>query len=273
MGFVKFQKHCIVDEMSFLQAILLSIIEGITEYLPISSTGHMVLAARALSLPQTEFVKTFEISIQLGAILAVFFLYFRTLKAKISIWRPIIIAFIPTGILGLVLYRAIKTYLLGNSLVTVIALFIGGVILIFFERYWHPKNKTEGTVTLENISVKQAFGIGLVQSLSMIPGVSRAASCIVGGMVLGLNRTTAVEFSFLLAIPTMAAAVGLDLLKSNIAFSGNEVMILVLGFLGAFFSAGVAVRYFIQYVKHHTLAAFGVYRMLLAAIFWAVFLR
>lgn len=257
--------------MNYFQSILLSIVEGITEFLPISSTGHLILASNILNISQTEFQKSFEIIIQLGAILAIVFLYFKTFIRNLEVWKRVIIAFIPTGILGLILYKAIKHYLLGNSYITVITLFIGGIILIIFELIY--KEKETQVDKLVNISFKNAFLIGLFQSISMVPGVSRAAATIFGGMVLGLKRKTAVEFSFLLAVPTLLAATGLDLVKSHFRFSGEEMALLLLGFTGAFVTAYITVKFLLQFIKRHNFIPFGVYRILIAILFWLLVFR
>ncbi len=256
--------------MDFLQALILSIVEGVTEFLPISSTGHMVLASDLLQIPQTEFVKNFEIIIQLGAILAVVVLYFKSLL-NFKLWPKIIVAFLPTGILGLTLYKIVKDLLLGNTIITLSALFLGGIALIVLEKMY--QEKPHHLDKIEDMSLKQALGIGLVQSVSMIPGVSRSAATIIGGMFLGLKRTTATEFSFLLAIPTMFAATGLDLLKTDFKFSSNEALLLIIGFLGSFITALVVVKFLINYVKKNTFIPFGIYRIILSLLFWLVLIR
>lgn len=250
--------------MNIFQVIILSIIEGVTEFLPISSTGHLILASNLLKIPQNEFVKSFEIIIQLGAILSVVAIYSQTLRKNTKLWKTLLVAFLPSGIFGFTLYKLIKHYLIGNSFVVIISLLIGGVILILFEKYFSHKKKI-GTV--EHLSIRDAIVIGLFQTISMIPGVSRAAATIIGGMVVGFDRKTAVEFSFLLAIPTMAAATGLDLLKSGFSFTGQEFLLLGIGFIGAFITAWLAVKYFLRYVQNHTMAPFGWYRIIVAFLF------
>ncbi len=252
--------------MNILQAVILAIVEGITEFLPISSTGHLVLTADLLSIQQTEFVKTFEIAIQLGAILAIVVLYWKTLISNIAIWKRVIAAFIPTAIVGYVLYKFIKTILLGNTAVTLWALLIGGVLLIFLEYVYKEKEHYAGKI--EDISLKRAVGIGLFQSLSIIPGVSRSAASIIGGLFIGAKRATAVEFSFFLAIPTIFAATVFDLTESELAFSQNELVVLVAGFGVSFFVAMVAVYYFLRYIKKHNFVWFGVYRIVLAILYF-----
>lgn len=255
--------------MNYFQAIILSIIEGFTEFLPISSTGHLILTSYLLGIPQTEFMKSFEIIIQLGAILAVVVLYWKTLIKNIILWKPVIIAFLPTAILGFTLYKAIKQYLLGNTLVTLVSLFLGGILLIILEKQY--SKILHASKPIEKLGVKKAFLIGLFQSVSMVPGVSRAAATIFGGMFLGLSRKEAVEFSFLLAIPTMLAATVLDLLKSNFSFSGNEYLLLSIGFIGAFITAVMSIKFLLNLIKNHTFIPFGIYRIVLA-ILYLVFL-
>lgn len=255
--------------MDTTQAIILSIVEGLTEFLPISSTGHLVLAAEVLGIPQTEFVKSFEIFIQLGAILAVVFLYHKKLlTAGLKFWRNILLAFIPTAVLGLIFYKIIKDLLLGNIYVTLSALLMGGIVLIFLNKLLPYKNNLE----LEDLSLKQALYIGFFQAISMIPGVSRAAATIIGGISQGLNKKAAVEFSFLLAIPTMLAATSLDLIRSNYSFSVFEYQTLAVGFIGSFFTALLAIKFFINFIAIHDFKLFGVYRILLAIIFF-LFMR
>jgi undecaprenyl-diphosphatase len=254
--------------MNYLQTIILSVIEGLTEFLPISSTGHMILASEIMKISQSEFVKSFEIIIQLGAILAVVVLYWRRFLEGIRIWKVLLAAFLPAGILGFVLYKLIKHYLLGNVYVVLSALFIGGIVFIILEKYYSSKVSRIGEI--RDLSLKNAFIIGLFQSVSMIPGVSRAASTIFGGLIVGLDRKSAVEFSFILAVPTMMAATALDLVKSNFHFSVSEISILLFGFLGAFATALFAVKFFLEYIKKHNFIPFGIYRIILAVLFWLV---
>lgn len=257
--------------MDVFQALIFSLVEGITEFLPISSTGHLVLTSTLLHIPQTEFVKSFEIIIQLGAILAVVVLYGKKLLVSRKIMVTILMSFIPTAVLGLVFYKLIKEVLLGNPLVTVMALFLGGVALIIIELL--HKGKTYPVTKLEDISYKQAVIIGLAQSVSMIPGVSRAAATIVGGLLFGVDRKTAVEYSFLLAVPTMAAATGLDVLKSDLVFSSSELMLLAVGFIGSFLVALVAIKLLLSFIQKYTFIPFGIYRIILALLFWIFLLR
>jgi undecaprenyl-diphosphatase len=257
--------------MDFFQTIILSIVEGLTEFLPISSTGHMILAADILKISQTEFVKSFEIIIQLGAILAVAVLYTKKYLANRQVWLRVITAFLPTAAAGFALYKVVKNYLLGNTAVTIAALFLGGVALIILELI-HKEKESQAT-KIESLSFKQSLLIGFCQSLSIIPGVSRSAATIMGGLFVGAKRQVAVEFSFLLAVPTMLAASGLDLVKSNFAFSSGEYLLLWLGFLGSFLVAVLAVKFFLQFIQNHTFIPFGIYRIILALLFWLILVK
>jgi len=250
---------------NFLEVIILGIVEGITEFLPISSTAHLILTADILKLTQTEFLKSFEIIIQFGAILAVVVLYWKTLW-KMEVIKKLVVAFIPTGILGLIFYRIIKTYLLGNVNLVLWTMFLGGIFLIIFEK-WH-KEKQNSLEDISNISYRQCLYIGLFQSTSMIPGVSRSAATILGGLALGLKRKTIVEFSFLLAVPTMLAATGLDLLNNYKSFSLSESHLLAVGFLASFMMAILGIKFLLAYVQKRTFTAFGFYRILVAVLFW-----
>lgn len=257
--------------MTIFHAIILGVVEGITEFLPISSTGHLILVGTLLRIPQTEFAKTFEIVIQLGAILAVLWLSIKTLFTKTMVWRPLIAAFIPTGIIGFFAYKAVKQFLLGNPMVTVIALGLGGILFYCIEYFL--KKHTPKTMALEKITILQAITIGVGQSLSIIPGVSRAAASIFTGMITGLSRQTAVEFSFLLAIPTMVAASTLDIIRSKPFIDSTELLPVIVGTAVAFVTATITVKLFLKYIQQHTFLPFAVYRILLAFVFWYSLLR
>lgn len=257
------------EYMNIAQAILLSFVEGLSEFLPISSTGHLILASKLLGVAQTDFVKSFEISIQLGAILAVGVLYGRKILVSPRVWLPILVAFLPSAVLGFIFYGFIKNVLVGDGGVVLVSLFLGGLILVFVEKILSRRVK-ECVREVGDVGVGQAFLIGVAQSISMVPGVSRAAATIVGGMFVGLTRQAAVEFSFLLAIPTVVGAVGLDLAKFAFSFSQAEFVILGIGFVGSFVTALFAVGFLVDWVKNHTLFAFGVYRVVLAILFWGL---
>jgi undecaprenyl-diphosphatase len=256
--------------MTYLHALILGIIEGVSEFLPISSTGHLMLASSLLHLQQTDFQKSFEIAIQLGAILSVVVLYWRTLLINFEILKRVITAFIPTAILGFIFYKIIKRVLLGSNTVVLYSLLIGGIFLILFE-LWH-REKENATEDLSDISYSKSFMIGLFQAVAMIPGVSRSAATIIGGLILGIKRRTIVEFSFLLSVPTMVAATGLDLMKSGGHFSMEEFYLLLMGFITSFIIALLSIKWLIHFIKHHTFISFGIYRILLALLFWFVIL-
>lgn len=278
--------------MSPFQAVIFGIVEGISEFLPISSTGHLILTSRLLGLAQTEFLKSFEIAIQFGAILSVVVLYWKSLFTDREVLKRVLAAFIPTGILGFLLYKLVKKFLLGNGQVVLWSLFLGGVFLILFELYHvrpdlrsksgdcpdflNLKNtssqgrKDRPTTGIAKLSYKTAVLIGVFQTVSMIPGVSRSAATIVGGLILGMERKTIVEFSFLLAVPTMLAATGLDLVKNADSFSRDQFGLLLIGFFTSFIVAIAVIKWFLHFIKQHNFIPFGIYRIVLVIIFWFV---
>lgn len=250
--------------MGIFETIILSIIEGLTEFLPVSSTGHMILASAAMKIQETEFLKTFEIAIQLGAILAIVLMYIKRFLQSIEIYLKLATAFIPTAIVGFLAYGFIKSVLF-SPIVVSISLIVGGIILIIIDR--RVISRTSTTETLETIPYKNAFYIGLIQCLSMIPGTSRAAATIVGGVFNGLDKKQATEFSFLLAVPTMFAATGYDLLKTPVHFTSHEILLLAMGLTGAFISAWIAVKIFLSIVVRYGFKHFGYYRIAIGIIF------
>jgi undecaprenyl-diphosphatase len=257
-----------VAPLGLVHALILGIVEGITEFLPVSSTAHLILAAAALRLPESEFLKSFQIIIQLGAILAVVVLYWS------KFWRPdvfakLVVAFVPTGIIGLALYKIVKAYLLGNVDVVLAALLVGGIALIAFERF---NQSVDVDAEFSEITYRKAFLIGLFQAIAIIPGVSRSAATIVGGSLIGISKRTIVEFSFLLAVPTMLAATGLELVKNHGAIAGH-VAPLAVGFVVSFITAIAAIKSFLEFIKKRDFTAFGWYRIILAIAFFLVFVR
>lgn len=251
------------------QAVILGIVEGLTEFLPVSSTGHLILVAHVLGIKHTEFVKSFEIAIQLGAILAVIVLYFKRLIKDFETWKRIILAFIPTGILGFSLYKLIKVYLIGNDLVVVVSLIVGGILLILLDK---TLGKRTPLHDIDELPYWKALLIGVFQSLAMIPGVSRSGATIIGGMLVGLDRRASAEFAFLLAVPTMLTATAYDLLKSGGSFSAENWQVLGIGFITSFITAVVVIKLFINYLKNHGLWVFGIYRIIVAGIYAYFFL-
>ncbi len=249
--------------MEFWHAGILGAIEGITEFLPISSTGHLILTAHMLSITNSAFLKSFEIIIQLGAILAVIALYPKRLFVERIVMLRVLFAFIPTAIFGLLAYRFIKSYLLDNVVLVVAMLFIGGVFIIFFEKLF----KQKAGKSIEELTIKEAMIIGLMQCIAFIPGVSRSGATIFGGNWLGLSRGAAVEFSFLLAVPTMGAATVLDVLKNyETLLHGEHLAILSIGFITAFATAFLAIKFLIRYISNHDFQIFGYYRILVALL-------
>ena len=248
--------------------MIFGIVEGLTEFLPISSTGHLILTAQLLGLKQSEFIKSFEIAIQLGAVLAVVSLYWKSLLMNLEALKRVTTAFIPAAVFGFIFYKSIKKFLLAGELIVLWSLFLGGLFLILFE--WRHKEKKGALADFSQMSYGQAAWIGIFQSLAMIPGVSRSAATIVGGLFLGIKRKTIVEFSFLLAVPTMLAATGLDLLNNASSFDQKQFQFLAVGFLISFFVAILAIKLFLRFVQKHSLILFGVYRVIIALLFWFV---
>lgn len=250
--------------MTIIQAIIIAIVEGITEFLPISSTGHMIMASTWMGIEENAFVKTFEISIQLGAILAIVMIYYKRFFEGLDIYFKLSVAFLPTATIGFLAYDYIKAYLF-NPTVVAFSLILGGIILILIDK---KITSTESkTLNLSQVSYKNAFFIGVIQCVSMIPGVSRAAATIIGGVFNGFDKKQATEFSFLLAVPTMFAATSYDLLKTNISFSSNEIFLLCIGLVIAFLTAWLAVKMFLKYLEHYGFTHFGYYRILIGLIF------
>ncbi|NPA14579.1 MAG: undecaprenyl-diphosphate phosphatase [Aquificae bacterium] len=257
--------------MTFFDAFILGLVEGLTEFLPVSSTGHLILVSTLLGLKQTDFQKTFEVAIQLGSILAIVFLFHKRLFSDIELWKRIIVAFIPTGVLGFLLYKVIKGYLFSPFVVATM-LILGGVIFILVE-LWLKNRKTSPIKDEDQIPYWKAFAIGLFQSLAMIPGTSRSGATIIGGLLLGLDRKTAAEFSFLLAVPTMLVATAYDVYKHHNEFSLENWQLLAVGFITAFISAYIVVKWFLDFIKKHSFIPFGVYRIIVGLLFWLVVLH
>jgi undecaprenyl-diphosphatase len=253
--------------MSVFQAIILAIIEGLTEYLPVSSTGHMIIGSAFLGIAEHPFTKIFEVNIQFGAILAVIALYWKRFFQSLDFYKKLIVAFIPAAVLGLLLDDFIDS-LLGNVWVVAISLLVGGVILIFIDSYFEKKPQKEES------DLKDSFLIGLFQCISMIPGVSRSAATIIGGMFQGLSRKTAAEFSFFLAVPTMFGASALKLgkgfLKGTLSFNQEEIKLLLIGNIVAFIVATIAIKFFIGYLQKHGFKIFGIYRIIVGVVLLAL---
>lgn len=250
--------------MTWLQAVIIAIVEGLTEFLPVSSTGHMILASALMGIHEDEFVKSFEVIIQLGAILAVLAIYYKRFLVSFDIYLKLFVAFLPTGVMGFLAYKTIKAYLFNPATVS-ISLIAGGIVLILLDR-WTEK-KVSRYAEIEDISYLDAFKIGVMQCLSMIPGVSRSAATIFGGVYSGFNRVQAAEFSFLLAIPTMFAATGYDVLKNRELFTVDTAPIMALGAAVAFVVALLAVKAFVSFLTKYGFKHFGWYRIVIGVLF------
>lgn len=249
--------------MTIMDVLILGFVEGLTEFLPVSSTGHMILTAYLLRLEHTEFLKSFEVAIQLGAIMAIVLLYAKRLFQGIEIYKRLFVAFLPTATIGFVLYKLIKG--LFQPVVVSVSLIIGGIILVLIDRWL--ESREESFEDLAEMPLKSAFWIGMLQCLAMVPGVSRAGATIVGGTLNGCNKQQATEFSFLLAIPTMLAATAYDMLKTAHSFSSEEFGLLGIGAVAAFIFAWLAVKVFIHMVNRFGFAVFGYYRILVGSLF------
>lgn len=249
--------------MDFFYSVILGIVEGITEFLPISSTGHLILSSKLMGLEQTDFLKTFEVAIQFGSILAIVVMYFKKLLQNRSLWGKLIVGFIPTGILGLTLYKLIKDLFSPN--VVAYMLIVGGVVFLIIEKFYHQEDHHLQNV--EDVSYKQAFFIGLFQSLAMIPGTSRSGSTIIGGLLLGLSRKCAAEFSFLLAIPTLFAATFYDVYKNHTLFESAQMAYMLTGGAVAFLTSLIVIKVFMKFISRFSYVSFGIYRILLGMIF------
>lgn len=245
--------------MDVLHAIIIAIVEGITEYLPISSTGHMIITEKVLGIESTDFTKAYLVNIQFGAILSVVVLYWKRFFQSIDFYYKLFVAFIPAAVIGFLLNDVIDA-MLESVWVVVVSLLLGGIILIFIDR-WIENHSDEHEITYPS-----ALKIGFFQCLAMVPGVSRSAATIIGGMTQKLTRKTAAEFSFFLAVPTMFAASAYKLLKNYLAISADDISVLLIGNTVAFIVAMLAIKFFIGYLQKHGFKFFGYYRIALGFI-------
>lgn len=250
--------------MSFWHAIILAIIEGLTEFLPISSTGHMIIASAFMGIGSSEFVKMFTVAIQFGAILSVLVLYWKKFLQSVDFYIKLIIAFIPAAVFGLLLNDYIDA-LLDNPWVVAIMLILGGIVLLYVDKIFASNELAEEEQVLTR---KKAFIVGMFQVIAMIPGVSRSAATIIGGLTQKLNRKNAAEFSFFLAVPTMLAATAYKMLKYQLAvgFSAGDAQILLLGNVVAFIVALIAIKGFIGFLTKYGFKFFGYYRIIVGII-------
>lgn len=248
--------------MNVIQSIILGIVEGITEFLPVSSTFHLIWTSTFLQLEQSEFVKLFEVFIQGGAILAVVFLYTKEILNNRQLFVKLILSFIPTALVGFGLYKIIKGVFFERTDVITVAFLLIGIVFLIAE-YFIQKGKIKIDKNVSKLSYKQAILVGLIQSLSILPGISRAGAVILGMMFLGYKRDESAKYSFMLSIPTILAASVYDLYKMReVAFGSTDKMgVLLIGFAVAFVSAFIGVKWLIKYLQNNSLAFFGWYRI------------
>jgi len=249
--------------MTIIDSIILSIVEGITEFLPISSTAHMIITSALLGLKQTVTNVAFEVIIQLGATLAIVMIYLDKINFKeVELWKKVILAFFPLAVIGFLLRHQIKELF---TLYTVAWMFIiGGIVFFIVEKFYKEEKVKVNEV--EKVNYRQALIIGFFQVFALIPGTSRSGATIVGGMLSGLSRKTAADFSFLLAIPTMFAASGYEFVKNISSFKEQNLIVLGVGFVVSFISCYVAVKWFLNFVKKYTLIPFGIYRIVVGIL-------
>jgi undecaprenyl-diphosphatase len=249
--------------MTIIDSVILGIVEGITEFLPVSSTAHLILASTLLGLKQTMQNVAFEVIIQLGATLAIVMIYLDKINFKeIELWKKVILAFFPLAIIGFLLRHQIKELF---TLTTVAWMFIiGGIVFFIVEKIYSEEKVKVNDV--EKVNYKQALIVGFFQVFALIPGTSRSGATIVGGMLSGLSRKTAADFSFLLAIPTMFAASGYEFVKNIHSFKDQNLLILAIGFIVSFVSCYIAVKWFLAFVKKYTLIPFGIYRIIVGIV-------
>lgn len=244
--------------MDIFQAIIIGIIEGFTEFLPISSTGHMIVAGSYLGVAQDSLTKAYEVIIQFAAILAVMLVYRDKLTfSKIVLWQKLFVAFLPLAIVGFIFKDQIKA--LFSVEVVAVMFIVGGIVFLIVEKFY--KEEESHTNEVENVTYRQAFLVGVAQIFSLIPGTSRAGATIIGGLLLKMNRKTSAEFSFLLAIPVMGAVSGYDLLKHYSEFADANWVAFIAGFITAFIVAYITIKLFLVFLQRFTFVSFGIYRI------------
>ncbi len=255
--------------MTLFDSVLLGIIEGFTEFLPISSTGHLIVASQFLGIDQTNVTKAYEVIIQFAAILAVVLNYREKFTFKhISLWTKVFLAFLPIGIVGFIFSHQIKE--LFSITIVAVMFIIGGVVFLIVEKFYIPQEK-EMIQDVEDVTLRQALWIGIAQIFALIPGTSRAGATIIGALLVGLDRKASAEFSFLLAFPVMSAVSGYDLLKHYSEFSSANMEALAVGFFVAFVVAYLTIKLFLKFLEKFTFVAFGVYRILFGVILLTLF--
>lgn len=257
--------------MNIFHAIILGIVEGLTEFLPVSSTFHLIWSSKLLGLPQTDFQKLFEVFIQGGAILSIFVLYWQVVTKDFQLVKKVAVAFVPTAIVGLLMYKVIKDVFFAQT-TSMLVVFIAVGLLFFVSEYLIKKEHLKLSKSLTDLTYKQAALIGLLQALAVMPGVSRAGAVIVGMMFLKFRRDESAKFSFLLAVPTILAASGYDLLKmrSQVMGSFSHIELLFVGSVVAFVSAYFVVKWFVAFLQKNSLNGFGWYRIIIGALLFFV---
>ncbi len=246
--------------MTIFDSVILGIVEGFTEFLPVSSTGHMIVASQFLGIGQTDVTKAYEVIIQFAAILAVVFNYKDKFSMQhISLWVKLFVAFLPIGIIGFIFSHQIKDMF--NLQIVAIMFIIGGIVFLIVEKFF-IKDNAHMIQNVEDITMKQSLIVGLAQVFALIPGTSRAGSTIIGALLVGLSRKASAEFSFLLALPVMSAVTAFDLLKHYKEFSDSNLMVLAVGFVVAFIVAYATVKLFLKFLDSFTFVSFGIYRIL-----------
>lgn len=255
--------------MTIFDAVVLGIVEGLLEFLPVSAAGHLTLVGHILNInTENPAFKIYEIFMQMGAVIAVIILYFRRLLVDKDIWLKIILGFIPTGAIGFLFYKPIKHYLLGNVLITAIMVLLGGIIILMVE----SKNRVPKVSNLKDVSIKDAIIIGFIQSLALIPGVSRSGATIIGAMLIGFERRTATEFSFLIAIPTILSAGFYSILKDHSQIHSQDILPMGVSFITALVFAILSVKVFLRFVSFNNLKVFGFYRIITGIIYIIYFM-
>jgi undecaprenyl-diphosphatase len=255
--------------MTIFDSVILGIIEGFTEFLPISSTGHMIVASEFMGLEQTSVNKAFEVIIQFAAILAVILTYPSKFTFKhITLWTKVFIAFLPIAALGFLFSKQVKAMF--SIEIVAVMFIIGGIVFLIVEKFY--KEETTHTLDVEDVTYKQALWIGIAQIFALIPGTSRAGASIIGAMLMGLNRKTSAEFSFLLAFPVMCATTAYDILKHHDELLvGGNFLLLSVGFVVSFIVAFLTIKVFLKFLEKFTFVAFGIYRIIFGVLLLIIF--
>ncbi len=255
--------------MTIFDSVILGVIEGFTEFLPVSSTGHLIVVSHFLGIDQTNVNKAFEIIIQFAAILAVIFNYQDKFSIKkIGLWIKVVIAFLPIGTIGFLFSHQIKE--LFSIYIVAVMFIIGGIVFLITEKFF-IQNKKNLLDDIEQITLKQTLWIGFAQIFALIPGTSRAGSTIIGALLVGLSRKASAEFSFLLAMPVMIAVTGYDLLKNYKEFTADSLLTLGVGFVVSFIVAYLTIKLFMKFLDKFTFVPFGIYRILLGCFLLMLF--